>query len=273
MVGYAAVMPVSESFRLYLFQSGLLFGIMLLGMTAMVEIGWRWGRYVITHLHASVTHASGTLRDAIFGLLALLIAFTFSGASDRFDHRRDLIGKEVEAIAGAYAAVDLLSVDDQPKMRDLFRAYVDHRITLYQPPFDLAAMEQRFKAQSDLGRRLWAGVVAATTEAPPERQAIVAQLLTTTAALFGAFDDQRLAMKFHPPPIIWISLMSLALIGALVSGYNMGLDQKRDWFLTAAFVLLMVGSIYVILNLEYTRVGHISMEDFDQEFVRLRQTM
>ena len=48
------------------------------------------------------------MEGVIFGLLSLLIAFTFSGAASRFERRRDLIVQEANAIGTAYLRIDLL---------------------------------------------------------------------------------------------------------------------------------------------------------------------
>ena len=63
----------------------------------------------------------------MFALLGLLLAFTFSGAADRFDHRRSLIVEESNAIATAYSRIDLLPQAAQPKLRAEFRRYVEAR--------------------------------------------------------------------------------------------------------------------------------------------------
>ena len=53
---------------------------------------------------------SGAVVGAVFALLGLLMAFTFSGAYSRFDVRRQLIVQEANAIGTAYLRLDLLPV-------------------------------------------------------------------------------------------------------------------------------------------------------------------
>jgi hypothetical protein len=47
------------------------------------------------------------VEGAVFGLLGLLIAFTFSGAASRFDDRRALIVEEANDIGTAWLRVAL----------------------------------------------------------------------------------------------------------------------------------------------------------------------
>src|SRR3981081_4424429 len=49
-----------------------------------------------------------TVEGAIFGLMGLLLAFTISGALQRFDDRRQLVIQEATAAPTAYDRVSLL---------------------------------------------------------------------------------------------------------------------------------------------------------------------
>ena len=57
----------------------------------------------------------GVIEGAVFALLGLLLAFTFSGAATRFEGRRHLIVEEANDIGTAYLRVDLLPADAQPE--------------------------------------------------------------------------------------------------------------------------------------------------------------
>ena len=264
---------MSESMRIHLLASGLLPWVLLFGMLLTGEIGWRIGRYCSVSRKVSRAVAGDTFVAAIFGFLALLIAFTFSGASDRYDQRRELIVKEVLTIYTTNMSVDLLNKEDQPRVRELLKSYLDHPITLYRNVGDTAALEAKFEAQSALAIQLWQAAATAVKETGDLQKLVAAQILPAISNMVDAIDSQRLAMKFHPPPIIWQSLLVLALIGSLLSGYNMGIEQKRDWLLSLVFFVLMAGAVYVILNLEFPRVGSINLDDFEQELIALRRSM
>ncbi len=265
-------MPISNTLRTFLFETNLLSWILLASMFLMIEIGWRLGRFFTSKYGIKKVDASETFMAAIFGLLALLLAITFSGASDRFDKRRDLIAKEVSSIGTAYQSVDLLPLQYQIHVKDLFKKYLDSRIEVYQGGMSEIAINQRFDKQTDIGNQLWQAVVLAVKNTAPSDKLIAGQILPEVSDMFDASANQRLAMKFHPPPIIWQALISLALVGSLVAGYNLGIEQKRDWFLTIIFTVLMVGTIVVILNLEYPRIGMVKLDDFDVELINLRKS-
>ncbi len=81
---------------------------LMAGMMITFTLGRRAG---IKHYKVDPEGArtvSGAVEASIFGLLGLLIAFTFYGASDRFEARRTLITDEVNAIDNAWRNLDLL---------------------------------------------------------------------------------------------------------------------------------------------------------------------
>lgn len=85
------------------------------------------------------------MEGAVFALLGLLIAFTFSGAATRFDTRRQLIIEETSDIGTAYLRLDLLPVEAQPGLREKFREYVDARLEVYRKLPDIAAAKKESK--------------------------------------------------------------------------------------------------------------------------------
>src|SRR5215469_3486119 len=67
------------------------------------------------------------IEGAVFALLGLLLAFTFSGAISRYDTHRDLILEEANDIGSVYLRLDLLSPAAQPELRQLLRDYTTVR--------------------------------------------------------------------------------------------------------------------------------------------------
>ena len=98
---------------------------------------------------------------AVFALLGLLIAFTFSGATSRFDERRNLIVEETNDVGTAYLRLDLLPASTQPALRELFREYLDARLDTYQKMPDLNAAKAAFDRSIELQEDIWRHAVAA----------------------------------------------------------------------------------------------------------------
>ena len=123
----------------------------------------RWlGRRAIGRYGAAGAPNISSLEAAVFALLGLLIAFTFSGALSRFDVRRAQAVDEANAIGTAYLRIDLLPASAQPLLRETFRDYVDARIATYRALPDLEAARRELARSQDLQREIWAQAVAAT---------------------------------------------------------------------------------------------------------------
>src|SRR5271154_7259220 len=102
------------------------------GVLACLEIGWTV-RHKRRHEESPDADSGlGAIDGAVYGLMGLLIAFTFTGAAARFEVRRELITKEANAIGTAWLRLDLLPAAAQPPIRAEFRDYLDSRIKTYQ---------------------------------------------------------------------------------------------------------------------------------------------
>ena len=76
--------------------------LLIVAILLLMEAGRRYGIRWRNRNGESSLGGSGTVEAAVFGLMGLLIAFTFYGAETRFETRRSLIVDEANAIATAY---------------------------------------------------------------------------------------------------------------------------------------------------------------------------
>ena len=267
---------MNDALRIYIIDNHIIAIALILGMGLMVEIGWRVGRSARAKYKASKIDASDTFMAAIFGLLALVIAISFSGASDRFDKRRDLIMSELTTIGSAYLTIDLLKVEDQPKLRALFKKYVDLRLQVYKKPMNLEDQAKIFQQRVEVGNEIWRGAIKSVNTISSLSFAdklLAAKILPAITAMLDASDFQRAAMKMHPPPAMWALLFLLAFVGSLIAGYIMGIEERRDWLLTVVFIITMVATIALILDIEHPREGAINLDKIDQEIFHFRNSM
>src|SRR5689334_11357642 len=132
------------------------------GMLVLLEVGRRIGLRRMQRDPESARAGVGAADGAIFALLGLLIAFTFSGAASRFDQRRSLIIEEANAIGTAYLRVDLAAPDLQPALRDSFRRYLAARLEVYQKIPDMDAVQAALANANRLQTEIWGQAIAAT---------------------------------------------------------------------------------------------------------------
>ena len=94
---------------------------------------------------------------ATLTLLALIIGFSFSMATERYDQRKNFEEAEANAIGTELLRADLLPPDDAARVRKLLGDYLDQRILFYINTDDSerARIDQR---TGQLQNELWAAV-------------------------------------------------------------------------------------------------------------------
>jgi hypothetical protein len=235
----------------------------LVGMLVSLEIGRRIGAWLRARQGDLVETPAAAIDGAIFALFGLLIAFTFSGAAGRFDHRRDQIADEANSIGTAWMRIDLLPPEAQPPVRGLFRDYVRSRIATYRTiSVDEKAAEAEYGRSQNLQNEIWAGAVpAARSTGNGPVLSLVVQSLND---MFDMATARVHASRTHVPAPILGLLFVLALASALVVGYASAKDAQRNWFHTSLFAVVIAASIFIILDLEHPRIGFIRLDDADR---------
>jgi hypothetical protein len=244
---------------------------LLSGMLFSLEIGRRYGLRKIRQDPDGAKTGLGAIDGAMFGLLGLLIAFTFSGAMSRFDVRRQLIVEETNAIGTAYLRLDLLPPDRQPALRESFRRYVDSRLKIYQLLPDLEAAKKELARSADMQGEIWRQAVSGCKESPSPQAVML--LLPALNQMIDITTTRTMAGQTHPPAIVFVMLAVMALSSSALAGYGMAGSKIRSWIHTLLFSAVTALTFYVILDLEYPRVGTIRVDAFDQALADLRQSM
>ncbi len=251
----------------------LIYGVsLLIAMLACLELGRRYGLKHESEEPEKATAGKKIIEGAFFGLLSLLVAFSFSGAVSRFDHRREMIIEEANDISTAYLRVDLLAPEVQPQMRDLFRAYLDARLSIYHVLPNLDAARQDLTRSIDLQGQIWTLAVTSTRGqgSHPEGGKM---LLPALNSLIDISNSRTWAAVTHPPPIIYGMLFLVALICAFIAGHSLASTKPNPWLHILGFALLISGSLYVVLEIEYPRIGFINIQKYDQALVDVRSSM
>jgi hypothetical protein len=245
---------------------------LFVGMVVLLEVGRQIGIRRARKDPEGAREGVRAAEGAIFALLGLLIAFTFSGAAARFDHRRSLIVEEANAIGTAYLRVDMVAPDLQPALRDAFRRYLTARLDVYRKLPDMTAVEAALAEVNRLQKDIWGQAVVAS-RAPGSHPNVTMLLLPALNAMIDITTTRTMAARMHPPVIIFAMLVALALAAALLAGHGMSKAKSRSWIHVLALAAAMAVALYVILEIEYPRLGLIRVDAFDEVLVDLRQLM
>lgn len=250
----------------WLFALGLFVGTVL-----MIEFGRRVGKRWRATIMEGGAAGIGAVEASIFALLGLLLAFTFQGAAARLDARRALIVQEANNIGTAWLRVDLLPASAQPRMRELFRQYLDSRLETYRKIPDLAAVKAEMERTARLQNDIWK--LALENSRIEGGQFIVVGLLPSLNQMFDIVTTRAMARRSHPPVIVFVMLTVMACTAAFMAGHGMSGSKIRSWVHSLGFAAVLAITVLVILDMEFPRLGFIRVDSFDQVLVDLRQSM
>ena len=211
------------------------------------------------------------VEGSIFGLMGLLLAFSFHGAADRLFARRAQIVVETNAIGTAWLRLSALPADTQPAIRDLFRRYLDSRLATHRNVLNDRTMTAEIEKSEALQAEIWRLVMAALER--PEGQRAIVVVVNSLNEMFDMRTTRLMAMRQHPPTLIFVVLGVLVCAGAFIAGNGMiGVSSSR-WLYPIMFAGILSFTLYVIVDMEFPRAGIIRLDSFDTALVELRQSM
>lgn len=249
-----------------LFAAGL-----FVGLLACIRIGWRVGRKRLQTLGEDAQAGLGALDGAVFGLMGLLVAFTFTGAASRFDARRDLVTDHVNAIGTAWLRLDLLAEPEREKARDGFRRYVDTQLEIVGNSGNDEAVLAGMARLSSIQQEIWDILIQA---AKNDRTLPLSQVVLPPANdMFDLSTSRFMAAQQHPPVAVFLMLGVLVLVSGLLAGYGMAKAERQSTLHLFGFAAIMALSVYLILDIEYPRLGLVRIDSFDKAMIELRESM
>lgn len=254
--------------------SGLVSVFIFIGVLGAVFMGRFVGHLTHSKSNGEKNTTDDMLIGSILGLMALVIAFTFSGAAGRLDQRERLISAETTAITSAYAGLRYIGDEDKEPLKVLFQKFVTQRGALYGNVADFDAFTQRqIEIDKTIGS-LQDMAYAAALKSTPEARPLATEFVKLVNAMGSAHTNQLQAMWFHPPRIIWVALVFLILIGSFLAGYKMGITQRRERLLSLMFAALISCALYLIMSLEFPLLFRVSnLESDTRQYILLQEMM
>lgn len=199
---------------------------------------------------------------SVFGLLALLIAFTFGGAYDRYESRKVHVLEEANAFEKVYNYLYFLPSSYHKNLHEKVSKYLDLHLSAYHHLPFMREVEADLDAALKIEDQIWQLSVRAAEGL--SNQSIAQSFVE---AVNNMFDEARNGVnlsRVHPPGIIFVLMILLAGLGALLIGYDAAESKKKSHIHTLCYVLLTAMTIYIIINLEYPRTGFIRLNNFDK---------
>ncbi len=243
----------------------LLGGLLLLAMLVAYEVGLR--------LHARLRvrtdgQGDGSSNESyalsgVFGLLALLMAFAFGLALDRFEERRVLVVAKANAIGTLASRLALAPEPSRPALLADLDRYADARLEVglaTDPARSNAALARADALYTRFGVRLYAALADGPGDA---RMTLLVPAYNET----GDIAEERRAARAARLPAMVIALLALYCVaGATMLGYTVARSGAAHRLSAGVFFVLLAFAFATILDLDRPRGGgiHVPQDELER---------
>ncbi|MCX6346297.1 MAG: hypothetical protein NT018_14695 [Armatimonadetes bacterium] len=210
----------------------------------------------------------GGIQASVFGLLALMLGFTFSAAFSRYDSRRVLVIDEANALGTTFLRAQTLPEPYRTQLSHRLRQYINFRSqigTVIDNPTELNKM---MKKTQTLQQEMWGEASSAARRLPTPVTALFLASLNQSIDLYST----RVAMfrARVPNTILWI-LAAISIAALVVVGYGFGIVGQQSWFIIILVSFLVSAVIVMIVDLDRPETGPVRISQ--QSMLDLRNSL
>jgi hypothetical protein len=196
----------------------------------------------------------GPMVGGLLGMLAFVLAFTFSMAATHHATRKQDVLAEAIHIGTAWLRADLLGDARGTQMKRLLGEYVDARLQAARPGSDFQAALTRSLEIHDL---LWTQASSAALEHPGHNTALVVESINDVIDMHERrYTD---AVRARIPGTIWLGLMAITVLTMGTLGLQVGLSGKRRLVGIVPIALAFSVLATLILDLNRPQGGFITV--------------
>jgi hypothetical protein len=227
----------------------VLMAAMLLAFELAYQVGRRW--------HAD-THDAGreifvAIKVSLLGLLALLLAFTFGMAADRYADRQRLVTDEANSLHNLWLRSSLLPEPARARFQQLLGQFVDARLAFFDARQNILAVEEAIDRTEKLHDQMWGLVKTEALRDPPMRHA---EGMMRSLNHEWSLHRQRVhAFENRVPEAVTLLLFGGTVIAMAAVGFAAGIANHRGTVGKLLLAVLLGGTIFVVLDLDRPRRG------------------
>jgi hypothetical protein len=216
-----------------------------------IEAGFRYGTSRNTGSEKAQMAQVRAIMGASLGMLAFMLAFSFSMAQQHFEERTQAYLLEVGAIDQAFRGADLIQDEARLEAQALLVNFAQLRIetaaAIHVRDTDTAI--RLIRESERIHDQLWSIVTSIMDDTGTGgRVGMFAQSVLT---MIDAHDARLQASLYNRiSPIIWITLFLMSLLSMLVMGYQAGLTGARSHLATWTLALTFSAVMTLITDLD-----------------------
>jgi hypothetical protein len=233
----------------------LLFVFAIVANIALFEIGRAVGKRFRLEDDPRRDAAFTVAETAIFGLAALILAFSFSFSSSRFEARRTLVTDEANAIGTAWLRAAYLPEIEAKRFRSMLAEYTRLRLLAYAYNPDLNVRLQAEKQSIGLQQQLWSIAVKAGRADPKNVQlGLLTQSLNETID-FSAV--QAALLRNHLPSLVLNLVVAVSCLVSLLAGTTFGRARAAQPVTSILLCFAFAIVVFTIVDLDRPQRGFI----------------
>ncbi|MFJ1267138.1 hypothetical protein ACD661_01045 [Legionella lytica] len=245
----------------------ILFGLMMLSLF----LGYKYSNHFKSSQKIKKEGGVQIIEGSMFALLGLLLAFTFSSAVTKLEHRKELIIDEANAIGTLSLRFDLLPAEEREQFKTTLKNYLNVHIKAYRAIPNMAEVNRYLDKSHAYQNKLWSDAALFCSGTKSNYPCMLIM-----PALNQVFDIENTRLKntlLHPPIYIFVLLVGVALVATFFIGNNLGYSKDISMIHIIFYALVISLVIFSIVDIEYPRLGFIRVDSFDSVLIDLRASL
>jgi uncharacterized membrane protein len=243
----------------------LLFIGTLLVMVLFIEYGFRLGRNAKAKAKKAQTSQVRAIMGAALGLLAFMLAFTFSAAQSHFETKVQNLAEEARIVRNTFMQADLLMEPSRSEAKNLLKDYVELRFDSKEAddsPAEQTLAELLEKAER-IQHELWLLAVNNNKSAEDKFSSNRGSPFMGSVLLLTDIHYTRLhsAVMNRIPITIWVTLYLMAALSMIIMGYQAGLAGSRSPVATITLTVAFSAVIILITDLDRPIMSFFDVND------------
>lgn len=221
------------------------------------EIGFHIGKRAKASLGES---PFAVLQAAVFGLLGLLLAFSFSLGLSRYDARRAEVLAEANSIGTTQLRAELLDPPAAAAARALLYRYVDARIRFARSTVDERARAGAARQSAVLQAQIWQ-IAKNEFHRDPHSVAVLAFVQSLNETIDRSSEEDAV-LSAHVPDEVVATLAVVIAFASVLLGVGFGRTERRG-VLGVVFFAVVIGLVVAtIVDLDRPQRGfvHVSLQ-------------
>lgn len=251
-MGSLARMDFFLLYRLPIWVNGVFFvGVLL----AAVEVGYRAGSRQSAIWKDAEAGGGNVVLTSMLALLGLILAFTFAAGVSRYEHRKQSVIADANALGTAFLRADMVAEPGRTELKKVLLEYARARAIKTDKALDQEQIRKFIQQSSRAQSKLWPAMrkILGQKQLSPSETSLVAavhDIIDIHTVRIAAFFDTL-------PRIVLVTLLFIAAVSLAVAGFNAGISGRMSRWRMTALALVLAWVMLVILDFDRPSSGFI----------------